>query len=130
MTHKLSFCTINLLTDAIAEVIVNSDLEISIEMAEELEDFFAEHFTKPFGVLINKVNHYHYAFEAKLSIGSHEYLKAIAVVNYNEKSQLVTEDIAKTRKIDGWNLQSFSGLDLGWQSALAWLKKELAAVNE
>jgi len=127
MKHKLSFCTINMLGDAIAEVIVNGEFEISLEMVEELEAFYTEHFTKPFGVLINKINHYHYAFEAKLSIGSHEHLKAIAVVNYSEKSKKVTEDIAQVRKMDGWNLQSFSGLDLGWQQAHDWLKKELSA---
>jgi hypothetical protein len=129
MKHKLSFCTVNMLSDAVAEVIVNSGLEISLEMAEELEAFFNEHFTQPFGVLINKINHYHYAFEAKLSIGSHEHLKAIAVVNYSDKSEKVTDDIANVRKIDGWNLQSFSGLDLGWQQAHDWLKKELSAVS-
>ena len=36
MKHKLSFCTINMLSEAVAEVIVNSDHEISIEMVEEL----------------------------------------------------------------------------------------------
>lgn len=129
MKHKLSFCTINMLGDAVAEVIVNSGLEISLEMVEELEAFFTEKYSKPFGVLINKVNHYHYAFEAKLSIGSHEHLKAIAVVNYNEKSKKVTDDIASVRKMDGWNLQSFSGLELGWQQAHDWLKKELSAFS-
>ena len=129
MKHKLSFCTINMLGDAVAEVIVNSGLEISLEMVEELETFFTEKYSKPFGVLINKVNHYHYAFEAKLSIGSHEHLKAIAVVNYNENSKKVTDDIASVRKMDGWNLQSFSGLELGWQQAHDWLKKELSAFS-
>lgn len=129
MKHELSFCTINILSDSIAEVIVNNDVEVSLEMVDEYEIFFAEHFSQPFGLLINKINHYHFAFEAKLSIGSDENLKAIAVIDYNQASQLITEDIAQTRKIDGWNLQSFSGLDLGWQSALEWLKKELSAVN-
>ena len=80
-------------------------------------------------VPILKIHHHHFSFEAKLSIHSHVNLKAIAVVNYNEKSKKMTKDIATIRKIDGWNLKSFSGLDLGWQQALDWLEKELSAIN-
>ncbi|MDP7593093.1 MAG: hypothetical protein QF552_10460 [Litorilituus sp.] len=126
MKYKLSFCTVNRLSDQIAEVIVNSGIEISIEMVEELEVFFAEYFTQPFGVLINKVNHYYYAFEAKLVIGSHAHLKAIAVVNYSKEDQDFTDNFVKIRTVDQWNIQSFSGLDLGWQQAYEWLKKELS----
>jgi len=127
MKNKLSFCSINILSDAIAEVIVNKNVEISLEMVEEYEAFLAENFTQAFGLLINKINYYHFSFEAKLSINSHANLKAIAVIDYNEKSKLITEDIVKTRKIDGWNLCTFSGLDLGYQQGLDWIKKELSA---
>lgn len=127
--HKLSFCSINILNDYIAEVIVNKNVEISLEMVEEYEAFLADKFTEGFGLLINKIHHYHFSFEAKLSINSHANLKAIAVVNYTEKSKSITEDIAKIRKIDGWNLKSFSGLDLGWQQALDWLEKELPTIG-
>lgn len=127
MKNKLSFCTINILSDDIAEVVINKDVEISMEMVEEYEAFFTEAFTEDFGLLINKVHPYSFAFEAKLSIGSHANLKAIAVVDYTEKSKEITEDIAKVREIDCWNLRTFSGPDLGWQQGLDWLKKELSA---
>jgi len=129
MKHQLSFATITLLSDCIAEVVVNKDVEISLEMVEEYEAFLADKFSNAFGLLVNKIHHYHFSFEAKLSINSHENLKAIAVVNYNEESELVTKDIAAIRAIDGWNLKSFSGLDLGWQQGFDWLKKELSAIN-
>jgi len=130
MKNTLSFCSINILCDGIAEVVVNKDVEISMEMVEEFDAFLTETFTEDFGLLINKVHHYSFAYEAKLSIGSHANLKAIAVIDYTEKSKLITEDIAKTRKIDGWNLRTFSGLDLGWEQGLNWLKKELSATSE
>jgi len=127
--HQLSFATITLLSSSIAEVIVNKDIEISLEMSEELEAFLTDKFSGAFGLLVNKINYYDFSFEAKLSIGSHANLKAIAIVNYNEESELVTNSIVNLRKIDGWNLKSFSGIDLGWQQALTWLKKELATVS-
>ncbi len=129
MKHQLSFATITLLNDHIAEVVVNKDIEVSLEMTEEFEAFLADKFNHAFGLLINKIHYYDFSFEAKLSIGSHANLKAIAIVNYNEKSELVTNSIVKLRKIDGWNLKSFSGLDLGWQQAFTWLKKELPTVS-
>ena len=129
MKHELSFCSINILNEYIAEVIFNKNVEISLEMVEEYENFLADKFTEAFGLLINKIHHYHFSFEAKLSINSHVNLKAIAVVNYNEKSKKITKDIAAIRKIDGWNLKSFSGLDLGWQQALDWLEKEVPMIG-
>jgi len=129
MKNTLSFCSINILSGVIAEVIVNKDVEISMEMVEEFEAFLTKIFTEDFGLLINKVHHYSFAYEAKLSIGSHANLKAIAVIDYTEKSKLITEDIAKIRKVDGWNLCTFSGLDLGWEQGLNWLKKELSATS-
>ncbi len=129
MKHKLSFCSVNVLNDAIAEVIVYKDVKISMEMVEEYEALLSQQFLGDFGLLVNKINAYDFSFEAKLSIGSHVNLKAIAVINYNEKSELVTKEISAIRKIDGWNLKSFSGLDLGWQQGFEWLKKELSVIN-
>lgn len=100
------------MSDTIAEVIVNKDIEISQEMVEEYEAFLADIFHHDFGLLINKVHHYCFAFEVKLSIGSHVNLKAIAVVNYNKKSELITEDVAKARKMDGWRFKIFFWLRL------------------
>jgi len=129
MKHKLSFCSVNVLNDAIAEVIVYKDVKISMEMVEEYEALLSQQFLGDFGLLVNKINAYDFSFEAKLSIGSHVNLKAIAVINYNEKSELVTKEISAIRKIDGWNLKSFSGLDLGWQQGFEWLTKELSVIN-
>ena len=75
MKHELSFCSINMLDENIAEVIVNKSVKISIEMVEEYEEFLSTHFSSDFGLLINKINHYDYSFEAKLSIASNENLK-------------------------------------------------------
>jgi len=130
MKNKLSFCSINILSDDIAEVIINQGVVISMEMVEEFEAFLSGVFSDDFGLLINKVHPYSFAFEAKLSIGSHANLKAIAVVNYTKQGELITDDIANVREIDGWNLRSFSGLDLGWQPGFDWLKKELSATNQ
>ncbi len=127
MKYKLSFATINLIKDNIIEVIVDAGVEISMEMAEEYEDFLAELFDDDFAVLVNKINHYDYTFEAKLTIASHEKLKAIAVISYDDEASKKVGEMSKLRQLDGWNLKVFSGLNLGWQDGVDWLEQELLA---
>jgi hypothetical protein len=130
MKHELSFCSINMLDENIAEVIVNKSVKISIEMVEEYEEFLSTHFASNFGLLINKINHYDYSFEAKLSIASNENLKVMAVINYSDESEVLTQKMKNLRAVDGWNLKNFSGLDLGWQQGYDWLKEELSKLDK
>jgi len=128
--YELSFCSINMLDENIAEIIVNKSVEISIEMVEEYDEFLLTHFSSDFGLLINKINDYNYSFEAKLSIASNEHLKVMAVVNYSNESEELTQKIKNLRAVDDWNLKNFSGLDLGWQQAYDWLKEELSTLDK
>ena len=125
MTYRLSFADLNLLSEDIVEIVVDADIEFSLEMMDEYEQFLAFHFADEFGVLVNRVNQYSYSYEVQLSIASHERLTAIGVVNYSDESKESTEKIKKLRSIDGWNLAEFSGLDQGWGNALSWIEKEL-----
>jgi hypothetical protein len=129
MKHQLEFGRINIINDNIVEVIINKNIEISIEMVEECEQFFSDNFTEDFGMLVNKINPYQYTYEAKLSMGSHEKLKAIAVVNYHDEGIRQSKRISQIRHMDALNVKVFSGLDLGWQQSLDWLEKELSAVD-
>lgn len=129
MKHQLSFATVTLLSNNIAEVVMDKGVELSLEMIEESDAFFAEKFNNTFGILLNKVHHYNLSFEAKLSVASFANLKAIAVVHYTKESELDTKKLSTIRAMDSWNLKSFSGLDLGWQQAFDWLKKELSTIS-
>jgi len=125
MKHRLSFASVKLINPNIAEVIVDEGVVISMEMVEEYEAFLGQTFQSEFALLVNKINLYDYSFEAKLSIGSHEKLKAIAVVYYNESAEKKASEIANLRQIDGWNVRFYSGLELGWQEGVNWLEEEL-----
>ncbi len=127
MTYHLSFGKINIINGNIAEIIINKDIEMSIEMVEECEYFFSQHFHDNFAILVNKINTFKYTFEAKLTIGMSDKLCAIAVVNYHGSGLEQTDRIMRLRKQDNLNLKVFSGLELGWQEGVAWLNKELLA---
>lgn len=124
---QLSFCTVNFISENLIEVIVDQGTEVSIEMVEEYDEFLDQNFTQNFGILVNRINQYCYSAEAKWLIGSNSLIKALAVIYYDDVTKVSTESLKKTRAIDNWNLKSFSGLELGWQRAVTWLSKELAA---
>lgn len=129
MKHRLSFAYFNKLSGNILEVVVDDGIEMTLEMVEECHEFIATHFSHEFGILINRVNNYTYAYEAKLSVASYEKLKAIAFVYYSQEGKLITEKLTKARSCDLWNCRVFSGLELGWQQAYHWLLQEMIPIK-
>ena len=130
MKHRLSFGYFTLLAENIVEVIIDEGIELSLEMVEECDVFFKAHIFGNFGMLINRINEYTYSYEAQLSIGSYTGLKAIAFVYYSDESKVMVEEINRTRVYDNWNSCIFSGLDLEWQQAFQWLRKQLLIDDE
>jgi len=130
MTKRLSFAYVNIIEDNIAELIIDNNVIITLEMIEEYDNYLAQHFEGKFGLLINRINHYSYTFESKLTIGSVEGLCAMAVVYYSRMSKESTLSILNARVNDDFNLKLFSGLELGKQSGIDWLKHELKLENE
>ncbi len=129
MKEQLSFADVSLLTEDIAEITVHPNIEISLEMVEEYDNFLENTFPKPFALLINRMNRYDYSFEAKVSIASQESLSAIAVIIYDKQGESSTHSVFSLRERDGWNLKTFNGLNSGWSEGYEWLKLELKTVS-
>lgn len=126
MKYQLSFATVNLIASNIVEIVINKNVEVSLEMLDELDALVGELFPQePFGALMNKVHFHRFSFEAKLCLGSYENLAAVAVVNYSEAELIESKSIQTLRRADQWNIKNFAGLELGWQEAEKWLKSEL-----
>ena len=127
--YRLSFCTINICADNIAEVIIDENIEVSIEMVEEHDEFLCSIFKGSFGVLVNKINTYSYAFEAQLVIGLINPMTAIASVNYSPHGTQSSQDILNKRTHDRLNIKTFIGTELAWHQAYDWLTLELSNRN-
>ncbi|RHW76938.1 hypothetical protein [Colwellia sp. RSH04] len=125
MEHRLSFASVKLINPNIAEVIVDAGVNISIEMVEEYEALLGQLFHDEFALIVNQINSYDYSFEAKLLIGSHEKLKAIAVIFYNKNAEKIASEIANLRRVDDFNVRLYPGLELGRQECMTWLEEEL-----
>ena len=63
--YKLSFGEIIILKPNLAEVIVDNDVEMDLEMVGEYHEFLLSKLGHPFNLLINKVHQYTYTFEAQ-----------------------------------------------------------------
>jgi len=121
---------VSFLSSDIAEVIVDNNVEVSIEMIEELDDFLSAYEHPHLGILINRIHSYSYTFEAQFCLYSHHKMKAIASVYYSPQCRQSTLDILDLRFMDKLNLKIFSGVELGWQQAQEWLQQELQLFND
>tara|TARA_R110002167_G_scaffold159205_1_gene354748 strand:+ start:11709 stop:12116 length:408 start_codon:yes stop_codon:yes gene_type:complete len=130
MKLNTSFGQINFLDANIAEVIINENIEITLEIVDEYDALMAQHFSGSYAVLVNRINSYRFAYEALLCIGSEQNLKALAIINYNKASEQQTRDLKSVRHMDNLNIEEFSGLELGRENAIHWLNEQLTYLNK
>ena len=130
MKLTTSFGQINIISSCIAEVIINQDVEITLELLEEYDAIMAKKFTGNYAVLVNRINNYRYAYEALLCAGSAQNLRAAAIIEYGTNSEQRTQDLKSIRAMDNLNIKEFSGLELGREKAIAWLDEQLTEIND
>lgn len=130
MKLNTSFGQINFLDANIAEVIINENIEITLEIVDEYDAILANHFSGNYAILVNRINNYSFAYEALLCIGSAENFKALAIINYNKANEQQTKELISVRHMDNLNLKEFSGLELGRENALHWLTEQLNEINK
>jgi len=129
MKLTTSFGQINIISSCIAEVIINQDVEITLELLEEYDAIMAKKFTGNYAVLVNRINNYRYAYEALLCAGSAQNLRAAAVIEYGTNNEQRIQDLKSIRAMDNLNIKEFSGLELGREKAIAWLDEQLSEIN-
>ncbi|ABV38638.1 conserved hypothetical protein [Shewanella sediminis HAW-EB3] len=124
--HKFSFgCSVELLTHNIAQITIEPNVEVTLEMLGEFDEYMSTIFNHDFALLIDKQNNYSYSYETLLCMGSQENLKATAVVFYDEADAKLPPQFAEMRQVDQLNIQLFSGANIGTQKALNWLEHQL-----
>ncbi|WP_076417183.1 hypothetical protein [Colwellia sp. UCD-KL20] len=129
MKHRLDFAYLTVLPNNIIEVVVDDGIELTLEMVEESYRILKKSMTDCFALLINNIHEFEVTFEAKLTMASHEHLKAIAFVYYNQNNKVEIENLIELRKVDKWNVKVFSGLEMGWQEAHSWLTHEMESLK-
>lgn len=118
--HELSFGKIIIICDDIAEIIVDTGVEIDLNMVDEFHDFLLSHLVSPFSVLINRINTYSHSFDAQMKIGTLEELNVIAIAVYSRASELSTNAIAVYPRKKNWNHRIFDNRE----EALEWIESK------
>ncbi len=131
MNITTSFGQVNFLSNNVVELIINKGIEVSLELVDEYDALMAENFTCDYAILVNRLNSYSFSYEALLCIGSAQHLKAVAIINYGVENEEQTKNLQAIRHMDDLNIKEFSGLELGRESAIKWLEKQLTtAANQ
>ncbi len=115
--YELPYAKIIILHNNIAEVMINDEVKMDLEMVEHYHEFLLSHLRSPFSLLINKINSYTYDFDAQLKLATLKEINAMAVVAYNRITRITTESLASYPRSEKWNLKVFSNRD----DALDWL---------
>ena len=92
--HELPYAKIIILQEDIAEVIIDEEVVMDVQMVEHYHDFLLSHLSPPFSLLINKVNSYTYDFNAQLKLATLGEINAMAVVAYNRITEIATDSLA------------------------------------
>ncbi|GAA4236553.1 hypothetical protein GCM10022291_21150 [Postechiella marina] len=118
---RLSFGEIVLISDSLAEIIVDEGIVMDEVKIDEYHDFLLTHLKPPFGLLVNKKYSYTYTFEAQKSIIGLKELIAIAVVAKTSGSVMSTETVININDNDNIDIEIFQDRE----NALVWLQKRI-----
>ena len=118
--YVLPFAKIKILTDNIAEVVIDEGIEMDMVMVDYYHEFLLSHLHPPFSLLINNINSYSYNFKAQNKINTLKEINLIAVVAYDRITMITTELLATYPRPEPWSLKIFSCRG----EALAWLLVE------
>jgi hypothetical protein len=119
-SYKLSFGTIIITKENLAEVIINDGVVMDELMVDTYHDFLLSNLKHPFSLLINKKHSYSYTFNAQKTIVNLKEINAMAVLYHNSGGLMSTETLINLNKNNNWNIQLFQSRD----KALNWLEKQ------
>ncbi|ALJ06332.1 hypothetical protein APS56_14825 [Pseudalgibacter alginicilyticus] len=117
-SYKLSFGTIIIIKENLAEVIVNEGVVMDEIMVDEYHDFLLSALKKPFSLLINKKYSYTYTFYAQKTIGNLKEINAMAVMVGTNGGLMSTETLINLNHSNNWNIKLF----IEREDALNWLE--------
>jgi len=116
--HQISFAKICVLRDDLAEVTVDSAIDIDLKMVEEIHNVFLEIFSGSFSLLINKTNAYSTQLDALMQFGTLSSINKIAIYAPNKLAKMSADFSATIPSSAVLNIQVFTERT----DALSWLK--------
>lgn len=117
--HRLSFCSVIVVSKDIIEVIPGGGVDITLEMAEEFLSFLKKEVGSEVSVILNKATKYSYQFDALVKLSVSDRIIRIAVVAYDDLSKSMSEYMEQRFNQSGKDIEIFTARD----EALSWIQK-------
>lgn len=115
--HQISFATICVLRSDLAEITVDSGVDINLGMVDEIHQLLLSLFSHPFSLLINKSNAYSTQLDALIKFGALTAIDKIAIFAPNKLAKMSAEFSATIPSSTVLNIEVFTERD----DALDWL---------
>jgi hypothetical protein len=116
-THQISFAKVCVLSHDLAEITVDSGIDINLDMVNELHHLLLSLFSESFSLLINKSNAYSTQLDALIHFGTLPAIDKIAIFAPNKFAKMSADFSATIPSSAVLTIDVFTERD----DALAWL---------
>jgi hypothetical protein len=106
--QQTSFAKICVLSDDLAEIIVDSGVDINLEMVDEIHHYLLSIFSHCFSLLINKSNSYSTQLDALIQFGTLDRIDKIAIFSPNKLAKMSAEFSASIPSSTSLNIEVFT----------------------
>ncbi|MCB1706455.1 MAG: hypothetical protein KDI17_16430 [Halioglobus sp.] len=107
-TRELDFCSITIISENTAEIIVHEGVEVSGPMVEQCVAVLRQALTGPFCLLVNECNSHSYDFRAQTALGAVDELLAVALVSDKPLMDVAVCSMMRLPRPTHWPMAVFS----------------------
>jgi hypothetical protein len=115
---ELDFCTLEIVSENTAEILINEGVEVSRKMVEHYIEVLRSTLSAPFCLLVNERNSHSYDFQAQTALGAVPDLLALAMVSYTPTTDVAARSLTQLPRETRWPMAVFPRRE----DALAWLR--------
>ncbi len=104
----LGFCTVAIVSEGTAEIVIKEGVEVSGAMVEECFDLLRGALKVPFCLLVNECNSHSYDFRAQTALGATDDLLAVALVSDKPRMDMAACCLMRQPRPTHWPMAVFS----------------------
>ena len=107
-TIELDFCTIAIMSENVAEIVVHQGVEVSSAMVEQCFALVRKSLRAPFCLMVNERNSHSYDFGAQTALGAIDDLLAVALVSEKPLMDMAACCLMRQPRPTRWPMAVFS----------------------
>jgi hypothetical protein len=108
---ELGFCTIAVVSENTAEVVIHEGVEVSESMVDQCLDVLRASLQVPFCLLVNECHSHSYDFHAQMALGRIDEVLAVALVSDKPLMDMAACSLMRLPRPTRWPMAVFSSRD-------------------